>query len=217
VFDTRAIDERLRCLPEPLRTTQNGAELVWLDPQPGRSYVIGADVAEGLSRGDDSAAVVLDSETGLQCAELLARWPVHRFAEELARLGRSYNDALVAIERNNHGHAVLYALAHTHAYPRIYRHHSADGSGKPGWPMNAQTKPQAINLVAHMLRDAPEVFCSARLLDQCRNFSHLDGGEMGARPGSGHDDLVIALAIALAVRAESAGMELRSVRFDTAG
>jgi hypothetical protein len=207
VFDIPSIDARLRTLSAPLRIAQNGAEQTWFDPQPGRNYLIGADVAEGSEEGDFSAAVVVDVETGLQCTELMARWPLHRFAQELAELGRRYNDALIAVERNSQGHAVLYALTHQFGYARLYRHREFDGGSKPGWPMNAQTKPQVIGVITRMLQQAPQVFASARLLEQCRSFSYVDSGEMGARPGM-HDDLVIAMAIALAVRAQAGNPQL---------
>ncbi|MGH9816440.1 MAG: hypothetical protein ACRD6I_10220 [Candidatus Acidiferrales bacterium] len=70
-----------------------------------------------------------------------------------------------------------------------------------------------------MLRDAPRSFASARLLEQCRRFAWLDGGSTGV-PGSGnrsrssegdvaaHDDLVIAAAIALAVRSQARPLTL---------
>lgn len=211
VFDVHAIEARLRHLAPPLRVAQNGAEWMWFEAQRGRGYVIGADVAEGGADGDFSAAVVLDLETGLQCAELMARWPIARFAQELARLGERYNGALIAVERNNHGHAVLYALQHEFNYSRLYQHaESAAGAGKLGWPMNARTKPQAIGALAMMLRDAPVTFASRRLLEQCRSFAYGDDCEMAALPGT-HDDLVIAAAIALAVREQGGGMRLGGV------
>jgi hypothetical protein len=213
VFDVHAIDVRLRqvALLPPCEITHNGAKCIWLEPQPGRSYVIGADVAEGGAEGDYSAAVVLDLETGLQCAELMARWPLSRFAQELARLGEHYNGALIAVERNNHGHAVLYALQHEFNYSRLYQHvESAAGTGKLGWPMNARTKPQAIGALEQMLRDAPATFASRRMLEQCRSFAYGDDCSMAALPGT-HDDLVIAAAIALAVREQGGGLRLAGV------
>ena len=211
VFDVHAIDARLRQLAAPVRVSQNGAEYIWLEPQPGRSYVVGADVAEGGAEGDFSAAVVLDLETGLQCAEVMARWPLAHFVQELARLGEHYNSALIAVERNNHGHAVLYALQHEFNYSRLYQHaESAGGTGKLGWPMNARTKPQAIGALEQMLRDAPATFASRRMLEQCRSFAYGDDCAMAALPGT-HDDLVIAASIALAVREQGGGLRLAGV------
>ena len=61
-----------------------------------------------------------------------------------------------------------------------------------------------------MLRDAPQVSQSRRLLEQCRAFSYRDDGEMGVLSGL-HDDLVIAMAIALAVRAQAGNVQLISL------
>ncbi len=213
VFDISRIDARLKQLPKPVEHRSNGAELVWLVPQRNRSYIIGADVAEGSERGDYSAAVVVDAATGLQCAELLARWPLGTFAEALARLGRRYNDALIAVERNNQGHAVLYALQHQFRYSRIYRHGEDAAQllkAKAGWPMNIQTKPQVVGAVRRALEETPEIIASTRLLEQCRNFVYHDNDEMGALPGM-HDDLVIAMGIALAVRSRGAGIQLSAL------
>ncbi len=207
VFDAAAVEACLREIEAPLGTGQNGAELVWLEPEPGREYIIGADVAEGVECGDFSAAEVIDRGTGLQCAELMARWPVGRFPQELAALGRRYHEALVAVERNNQGHAVLLALEQMHGYTRLYRHAAEDGTRQPGFPMNMQTKPQAIHTLGMMLRDAPGAFASQRLLEQCRGYSFRPGGETGAPPGA-HDDLVMAMAIALAVRNRTAGRKI---------
>lgn len=212
VFDLPAIEERLRRLPEPIAARANGTELVWREAEARREYVIGADVAEGLDAGDFSAAVVVDRATGLQCAELLARWPIARFAAALAELGRRYNCALIAVERNNHGHAVLHSLVHDHHYPNLYCHPGGAGTRRErlGWPMNAQTRPLAIGALERMLRAAPEAFASRRLLEQCRSFVHHDSGKIGALAGE-HDDLVIAAAIALAVRESAARPRLLSL------
>jgi hypothetical protein len=229
VFDVTAIDARLRELsagadrPYPLEPSTPDFQfpvssfplLEWFPPQPGRHYVIGADVAGGASpagRGDFSAAVVLDMDTGLQCAEIFAQWPIGRFAQELARLGTRYNTALLAVERNNQGHAVLYALHNEFAYPRLYRHATQSGAFELGWLTNAQTKPQAIGVLGRMLREAPSAFLSRRLLEQCRGYSYLKDGESGALPGM-HDDLVMAAAIAFTVRATGGDLQLASVKW----
>jgi hypothetical protein len=184
---------------------------VWLDPEPGRHYILGADVAEGISEGDYSAAEVIDAETGLQCAEIQVQWPIQRFAEEVARLGHRYNRALLAIERNNHGHAVLNVLQQQLEYPRIYRHpDGVDGVMRAGWPMNTKTKPEAVAALGGMIQAAPQVFFSRRLLEECRSFDYGEDGKMAARRGM-HDDLVIAMAIAQAVRAQGGMIQVGSV------
>lgn len=199
VFDLAAIERRLAQVSEPAWIRENGAEHEWGPPMPGRNYIIGVDPAEGRADGDFSAAQVIDAHSGLQCLELAVRWPLPRFAESVARLGGRYNDALIAVERNNHGHAVLYALRHRHGYKRLYRHGPGEGDLSLGWPTNAQTKPQLVAALAGMLADAPAVLQSRRLLGEMRSYSYDASGSTGAPEGL-HDDLVTAMGIAFAVR-----------------
>ena len=59
-------------------------------------------------------------------------------------------------------------------------------------------------MIGHMssiLAEHPEIFRSKRLLEECRSFINLPGGRAGAAPGA-HDDMVMAMAVALAVRKE---------------
>ena len=54
------------------------------------------------------------------------------------------------------------------------------------------------------LVEVPEIFQSRRLLGECRSFVRQPNGGSGAQAGT-HDDLVMAMAIGLAARAELAG------------
>jgi phage terminase large subunit-like protein len=72
----------------------------------------------GNGAGSDySVAQVLRRDNGHQVAEIRYRADVDEFADDLARLGRLYNDAIIAIERNGPGTAVLTQLKNTMGYP----------------------------------------------------------------------------------------------------
>lgn len=71
-----------------------------------------------------------------------------------------------------------------------------------GWPTNAQTKPQLIAALNGMLADAPEVFQSRRLLGEMCSYAYDDSNGMSAPEGL-HDDLVMAMGIALVVRGQA--------------
>jgi hypothetical protein len=43
----------------------------------------------------------------MQCAELHGHFPARELAMKLMTLGSSYHDALLVVERNNHGYGVL--------------------------------------------------------------------------------------------------------------
>ena len=58
-----------------------------------------------------------------------------------------------------------------------------------------------IENMAAVLAEKPGLFRSERLWNECRTFVRLDNGKPGAAYGA-HDDCVMAMAIALAVRNE---------------
>jgi hypothetical protein len=177
--------------------------LVWRPPEPGREYVIGADVGEGLAHSDPSAACVLDEETGEQVAELHGRVAPGRFARLLAALGRHYQRATLGIERNNHGYTTLEVLHTTLDYPCLYYHRRYGQSGYSGdvlgWPTNAQTKPVMVDDLGEAIAEGHLAIRSEGLVDECLTFITTDTGAREAQPGK-HDDRVIAAAIAWQVR-----------------
>jgi hypothetical protein len=130
-FDKEAV-KRAKLVGEyaPVETRDSGDLLIWKRPLPGQTYLIGADVAEGLADGDYDAGIVLD-ETGDEVATLRGHWNPHIFAQKLKDLSEEYNEALVVVERNNHGHAVLTTLIYELAYKhRVYHHQDYDQRGK---------------------------------------------------------------------------------------
>ena len=58
-----------------------------------------------------------------------------------------------------------------------------------------------IALLGAALAGGPQIFSSSRLLAECRTFVRQNDGRTGAAAGA-HDDCVMAMAIALQVRAE---------------
>jgi hypothetical protein len=198
VFDLGAVEQALHGAVEPLEVRDNQRLMIWLPAQAGREYVIGADPAGGGVGGDYSCAEVIDRELGTQCAELHGHWPPGEFARKLVELGKEYNTALLAVERNNHGHGVL-AWLETLKYPRVFTQKEQEG-----WWTSAVSRPAMIENLAAALMEKPGRFRSPRLLNECRTFVRDADGNMGATSGT-HDDCVMALGIAWAVRKAEAG------------
>jgi len=196
VFELGAIEERLKTLPECGEHRRNGELEIWLPPLAGKKYLVAVDPAGGGSEGDYSAAQVVEMETGLQCAEFAGHVGGLELANLITGLAAEYNRAWLVVERNNHGSGVL-ALAETVCrYPRIYRQ-----AEQPGWLTTSVSRPAMIGRLDAALVEKPECFMSRRLLAECRSFVRLPDGRTGARGGT-HDDRVMAMAIALAGRAE---------------
>ena len=71
-------------------------------PEDGKTYVVGADVAEGVVGGDFSSAVIFDRATGEEVAFYRGLIAPDRFAQKLDIWGRKYNNALMVFEVNSH-------------------------------------------------------------------------------------------------------------------
>lgn len=195
-FDIDTLDQRMREAPEPVERRRNSALQIWLRPQPGREYVVAVDSAGGGEDGDFAAVQVVEVATGLQCAELRERLRPEDLARVSVALAKEYGGVRIAVERNNHGAAVLAYIETRESYTRLYRQH-----GEAGWLTSAASKPEMVARLGVLLTESPERFMSRRLLAECRTFVADERGRAAAAAGS-HDDLVMAMAIAQAVRAE---------------
>jgi len=86
-------------------------------------------------------------ETGLQCAELQQRLGPLELARIAGELAREYSTpgqpALMVVERNNHGHAVIAHMQEGEKYERVYDH-----KGVPGWLTTGSSKPEIVGDLA---------------------------------------------------------------------
>jgi len=208
VFDMEAIEKAVALMGAEIQVEDNGRLRIWMPPQNGRRYILGVDTAGGGCHGDYACAQVIDRVTGMQCAELHGHFPPLELARRAADLGRRYEGALVAVERNNHGYAVLAHLSYL-GCKTLY-----EQQGKAGWLTTAASRPAMIENMAIVLISAPELFRSSRLLEECRTFVRQADGNTAAAEGA-HDDCVMAMAIALAVRQEDAGQGLKRRALET--
>lgn len=174
-----------------------GALRIYKTPVPGKKYVIGGDTAE---EGDYSALVVLERET----METVAVWWGHVDEFELARIayrmGIYYNTALVGIERNNMGVAVVMKLDEL-AYPNLYRMEILDEFGmsaptdKLGWETNSRTRPIMLGDLIQIINERTLILRSKETLSELRSLIRGRANRPEAQVGT-HDDLVMALAVA---------------------
>mgnify|MGYP007106918050 FL=1 len=181
-------------------TPSNSFVHVWEEPDEGTSYVIGADVAEGLAHGDYSSGHVVS--VGDE-PRVVAEWHGHieadLFAYELFKLGTWYNTALILPEVNNHGLTTVTELRKL-GYRRIWRRMSLNSATRKrqmewGWKTTRITKPLMIDGLHQWMRvrrsaGVPSVAACAELARFTRNHR-------GQMSGSPHDDRVISLALAV--------------------
>jgi hypothetical protein len=183
---------------------------LWKRPQPGREYVIGGDVAEGIEidgapandKYDYSCADVFDKDTGEQVCQIHGNFEPDEFGRQVAMLGEWYNWAYVGIESNNHGLTTLNEIK-TKGYPEskiFHRTQTPDGSsyGNPqvGWKTTTVTRPNMINKLAQAIREQALIFRSSETQSEFLAFVIKPNGRMEANAGF-KDDRVFSAGIAL--------------------
>ena len=203
VFELDAIEKAGKAATKPTESHDNERYLVWLPPQDKKQYIIGVDAAGGGTDGDYACAQVVERASALQCAELHGHFPPLELARRLVRLGQRYRNALIAVERNNHGYGVL-----AHLKDMGYHNLFTQG-GQDGWLTSVATRPMMIENLGAMLDEEPTLFQSELLLREMKTFVRHTDGNSAAAEGS-HDDCVMAMAIALAVRKVECGRGTRS-------
>lgn len=177
--------------------SSDGEFAVYERPDPQHSYVIGADVAEGLRHGDWSVAQVIDMQSNAVVCTYRAHVDPDVFGKEvLYLLGSWYNRALVGVESNNHGLTTCTALR-DRGYQRMYYRQTYDEryssvQKKMGWYTTAKSKPMIIDELRESLREGLRV-PDRGTIQELRTYARDENGRMGGRP---FDDAVMALAIA---------------------
>lgn len=177
---------------------------VWNAPEKGHQYAIGADVAEGLEKGDYSAAEVIDRQTGEHVAEWHGHIDADLYGVELVRLARWYNNAWVAAEANNYGIATNKAIAKS-KYTRLMNRPDSieqddldvDETDKLGWLTTEVSRKYMTETLRSSMREGSLV-PNGNLVSECITFVYNEKGKAEAQPGC-YDDRVMAAAIALQV------------------
>lgn len=177
---------------------------VWKEPHPDHRYVIGADVAEGLEKGDYSAAEVIDRDEWCQVAEWHGHMDPDLFGDELWKLARWYNHAWLGIEANNHG-LTTNKRVEARGYRRLYRRQILDTVTKKttdrlGWLTTAQSRPFMLDELAENVRELWLVIHSQGLVGEMMTFVRNEKGRAEAQEGC-FDDRVFGTAIALQMHA----------------
>jgi hypothetical protein len=208
----RTLDKRIapawlhQCYQEqqPLAVLPTGAPSipgleVYALPRPERTYVIGADPAEGNPTSDDSALTVLERESGEEMAALAGKFQPAVLAAHIDAAGRWYNRADVMAERNNHGHAVLLWLRD---HSKLRRLNGLDDN--PGWLSHTRGKTQLYDACADAFREGTTVLHSFATFTQ---LASIEGATQRAPEGE-LDDRADSYALACAAIARRAKRKL---------
>jgi hypothetical protein len=170
---------------------------VFKRPVVGTKYVMGADPAEGNPGSNESAATVMDKNTGGQVALLAGRIEPSTFAFYIAQLSAYYFNAEVMVERNNHGHSVLLWLKDN--YSKRIAQNGLDG--RPGWLDSSLGKNMLYAECSDHFRTCAKAGTKVlHCLSTYTQLASIEGGSLRA-PGSMLDDQADSFALANLARA----------------
>lgn len=168
---------------------------IWHKGEPGRSYVIAADVSKG-DGGDAGCGGVFERSTGRHMATLWGQFKPWELARYLVQVAKYYGDALIAVERNDGGGGgtCLRALDAEYHYPHIF----IDRDGKPGWLNGPHTRAPALDALEQAHRDGLFKTNDRYMLAEMRTFivRLVNNKARAEAKGGAHDDLVLMAAIA---------------------
>lgn len=210
----------------PIAEGENGDWVQFEKPIKGDVYVAGADTAEG--GGDMSVLKVINVSKRREAFVFRARCGVDTFYKVCNEWGRRFNNALLAIERNNHGHAVLLGLDEGMNYPNLYKEQTLPAGGgiigdkfpkeKLGWITTKDSRAMVLDGLKFAMEGdseddedhfAPEIdFLDTNLMKEALTFEAIDG-KFQAVHGETDDD-VMASAIAFQMYAKMKRVNIRS-------
>ena len=221
VFDVAVILARIEKVPKPLKVgyftyDYDGLKITnikWVNDKGGyiRLYklpsqlvttemCIGADTA---GEGSDSfVAMVLNAKDGEQVAVMKHQHDSDQFAKQIYCLGKYYRNALIGIEANFDSFPIM--ELQRLGYPKQYVREAQDTyTGKTekrfGFKTTSLTRPTIISRLVEIVREHSELIVDRETLEELLTIVKNERGRIEA-PEGGHDDMMMALAIAHEIR-----------------
>lgn len=173
-FDSERTTEQIAAAQgaTPLEVRAHGRIRIWKRPERTKRYVLALDPSAGEG-GDPAAGILLERDTGEHCATIDGQLKPSQLAETAAELGYEYNEALIAPERNNHGHAVLLRLTKPHdvtgqpLYHNVYEHPTASSASTRTPGPARRSSPTSRRLSARRCSVLQTAACSRRFGPSC--------------------------------------------------
>lgn len=222
VFNARAIQDRLKAIPKPLKVgyfiydydglkisnvkwvndRENGYINIYQLPNTPKAtkYCIGGDTSgEG---SDFFTAHVLDARDGTQVAVMKHQYDADQYARQMYCLGMYYSWALIGIEANFDSYPIkeLQRLQYPNQYVRQYQDtYTGKTEKRFGFKTTSLTRPTIISRLIAIVREECEKLNDRDTLEELLTIVRNEKGRIEA-PEGGHDDQMMGLAIAYEVR-----------------
>lgn len=178
---------------------RDGFVRIYAEPGTG-SYCIGGDTAGDGS--DYFTAQVLEVASGAQVAVLRHRFDADVYARQMYCLGWYYRWALVGIEANFDSYPIreLQRLGYPKQYVRMAQDtYTGRLEKRYGFRTTSVTRPAILSRLTEVIREHCELIRDRDTLEELLAVVKNEHGRIEA-PIGGHDDLMMALAIAWEIR-----------------
>ena len=225
VIDGEDIEWLLSQVKEPkYRTGFDRNFWIWEEYDPSCNYLMVADVARGDGE-DYSTFHIIQLETLSVIGEYHGKPNPDLFATMINQIGREFGNAMLVVENNNIGFAVLDKLIEAQ-YPNLYHsikstheyieQHVAETitNSVPGFSTSMKTRPLIIAKLEEFIRNKLIKIYSTRTINEMRTFIWNNGKPQAMR--GYNDDLVMALAIACWVRDTALQANARDLNYQKA-
>ncbi len=179
--------------------SRNGPLTLFRWPSKDHNYLYFAGADPSHATNDLSCIQVINRNNMEQVAVWHGMLNGHALGDELVKIGKYFNDAMVTTEIEGGGHATISRMLSL-GYPHIWRHQWADkAQGKLsttyGWSTNYNRKHWAVNKMQHLLYTDSIIIHDAVTFEQMKNYVSYASEEMGPANWKDHDDAVMALCI----------------------
>ena len=199
---------------DPVECRELDRELwIWNYPDYTATYIISADTSRG-DGGDFQACHVLDAVTLEQCAEYKGHISTKEYGNLLCSLGTYYNNALLVIERENTGWAVIQQVI-DRDYPNLFymtkdlkyvdpetqttnNLYAEEKKATPGFSTTMKTRPIIIDNFIKYMNEKELKIRSSRTLAEMETFIWKNFKPQAMQ--GYNDDLIISLCIGLWIR-----------------
>lgn len=223
VFDARAIQKRLDAELKPLKVgyfayDYDGLKITnirWVNDRGGyiKLYKLPSQlVSTEMCIGGDTAGegsdffigMVIDAKTGEQVAVLKHQFDADQYTKQMYCLGKYYKDALIGIEANFDSFPIM--ELQRLGYPRQYVREAVDTyTGRTekrfGFKTTSLTRPTVISRLIEVVREHSDTINDRETLEELLTIVRNEKGRIEA-PEGGHDDMMMALAIAHEIRGQ---------------
>jgi hypothetical protein len=181
---------------------------IWEEHKQENTYLLVADVARG-DGADSSTFHIFKLETMEIIAEYQGKVTPDLFSDIIYNAGREYGNAMVVVENNNVGFAVLEKLGekqYSNVYHSIKSSHEyidqyqaeTHSSAIPGFTTSLKTRPLIVAKFEEYIRNKMLTIYSKRLINELDTFIWRNGRPEAQR--GYNDDLIMACAIGCWVR-----------------